>query len=95
MKLVPFIDAELPEVRVQQLGSLVLISRNVIRQTFVVGGANSDSLIAVAKLLWDADDFFASMPDRRKARVDIMQQREERRVALASSLICPIHGRAN
>ena len=78
MRLVDYCDfGDLPEFRVETVGSIVLVSPNIIRMTFVSADCLGEALKATHHQFWDVGHWLAAIPAFHAGRAALQERVEQ------------------
>lgn len=80
MRLVDYCDlGDAPEIRVQTVGSIMLVSPNIVRVTLVIRVPGRNEYVAAAHHVWDIADYLDAATAWREGRAAIEWARSEYR----------------
>lgn len=75
MRFVEYCDfSDVPEVRVQTVGSIYLVTPNIVRMTLVAQRPDTSEFAVVARHIWDIGDYLNVGPHWRAARTEIERE---------------------
>lgn len=78
MRLIDYCDlGDAPEIRVQTVGSVLLVSPNIVRVTLVVRVPGRNEYVAAAHHVWDVADYLDAAAAWRESRAAIERARND------------------